>query len=149
MKILLDIDGVMVTTPSWQPLMLLDDNFSDFNKRAVCCLNNILLATSATIVLTTSHKANFTIEAWLDIFHKRGIPLKDIERLPENVSYLNRRDEIMNWLELNNPNSFVIIDDDKSLNDLPEHYKNRLILTHSLVGLTDLDTPNAIKILKR
>ena len=44
-----------------------------------------------------------------------------IKALPENFNNLSREDEIVNWVNVNNLNEdFVIIDDDKSLNDLPD-----------------------------
>ena len=45
--------------------------------------------------------------------------------------------------------AFVIIDDDKFLNDLPSHIKMNLILTSPLVGLTDELADNAISILNQ
>ena len=42
----------------------------------------------------------------------------------------------INWFNTNEiQEDFIIIDDDKSLNDLPKFFKNRLILTSSLIGL--------------
>jgi hypothetical protein len=50
---------------------------------------------------------------------------------------MNRKDEILSWFNSNNvPDNFIIIDDDKSLNALPEYLKRNLILTSSMVGLT-------------
>ena len=44
----------------------------------------------------------------------------------------------MNWLSNNNVvENFVIIDDDKSLNELPVSLKENLIQTSSHIGLTE------------
>lgn len=44
----------------------------------------------------------------------------------------------MNWFNLNTIHeNFIIIDDDKSLNDLPDYLKMNVILTDSILGLTE------------
>jgi len=149
MLVLLDIDGVMVTTPSWRKVELLDDNFSDFNARAVNNLQKIIFETDASIVLTTSHKSTFTIAQWKKIFQKRGIQVDSISCLEKNTGNLNRREEILNWLGNGVPDSFVIIDDDTSLNDLPENIKNKCVITSSLIGLNEAAALSAINILNR
>jgi len=64
---------------------------------------------------------------------------------------ISRKDEIINWYDAlpYENEAFVIIDDDKSLNDLPSHIKMNLILTSPLVGLTDELADNAISILNQ
>jgi hypothetical protein len=146
--ILLDIDGVMVTTPSWKKVELLNDNFSTFNQRAADNLQRLISETNASVVLTTSHKSSFTISQWKSIFKNRGINVNSIDCLDNNVSHLSRKDEILNWF--NNKGieeSFVIIDDDKSLNDLPHNLKDKCVITSSLIGLNDEAVLNAINIL--
>jgi hypothetical protein len=50
---------------------------------------------------------------------------------------LNRKDEIKRWIYNNTQDgSFVIIDDDKSLNSLPANPKAHLVLTDPIVELT-------------
>jgi hypothetical protein len=50
---------------------------------------------------------------------------------------MSRKDEIMQWFETHGMDSeFIILDDDKSLNELPAYFKKRVILTHAAVGLT-------------
>jgi hypothetical protein len=61
-----------------------------------------------------------------------------IKKLPKNTENLNRKDEILNWYFTNKiEDNFIIIDDDKSLNLLPEFLKEKLILTSATVGLTN------------
>lgn len=50
MTLLLDIDGVMVTTPGWQRPELLQDGFMKFKEQAVINLSSLLRATGAHIV---------------------------------------------------------------------------------------------------
>lgn len=137
MLIFLDIDGVMVPAKGWKTPELLSDGFPAFSDKASRVLQR-LISENTTIVLTTSHKANYTIDEWKDIFTKRSIHVENLKRLDNNVNNLSRKDEILNWFAVNNINdNFVIIDDDKSLNDFPDSLKKNLILTNPIIGLTD------------
>ncbi len=137
----------MVTTPSWKKIEFLDDELSKFNERAVNNLLKIISETGASIVLTTSHKFSFTLTEWKNIFNKRGIEINSLERLENNLQNLSRKDEILNWFNKGVSQSFVIIDDDKSLNDLPYNIKSKCVITSSLIGLDDEATTHAINIL--
>lgn len=148
MLVLLDIDGVMLSGASWKKVENLDDNFSNFDKRAVANLQKIISETHASIVLTTSHKSRFSISEWKNIFKKRGIIVYSLETL-DSSNYSGRKDEILHWF--NNRTvveSFVIIDDDKSLNGLPVYIKERCVITDSYIGLNENDARTAISILK-
>jgi hypothetical protein len=135
MLIFLDIDGVVVPAKSWETPTLLDDGFYEFTPSSIRVLQSIS-SDDTTIILTTSHKSRYTTNQWVDIFKTRGINTK-IERL-DDIKNLSRKEEIINWFNTNTTNDkFVIIDDDKSLNDLPPFLKNNLVLTSSLIGLTD------------
>ncbi len=146
MKILLDIDGVMVPATSWKPAETLADGFAAFSRNAVVHLNRIIAETGASIVLTTSHKSSFSLSQWLEIFSARGINV-GIERLDDNADNLSRKEEILKWLGTGTEESFVIIDDDKSLNGLSTTLKERLVLTSPMVGLNEYHADVAIHIL--
>jgi hypothetical protein len=78
------------------------------------------------------------LNQWLDIFKTRNISLRKIGRLPDNIDLVNRKSDILNWFKSQDNNEdFIILDDDKSLNDLPQSLKQRLIQTSASVGLTD------------
>lgn len=142
MLIFLDIDGVMVPAKSWASPVILEDGFPEFSAKATNALRN-LVSEDVTIMLTTSHKWRYSIDAWKVLFAKRGIFLHKLDRLDDNVSHLNRKDEIMQWIGAHHYHEdFVIIDDDSSLNDLPDFLKKHLILTSPIIGLTEnhLDT---------
>ena len=137
MLLFLDIDGVMVPAKGWKSPELLNDGFPEFSPKATIALQQ-LISDDDTIMLTTSHKANFSIEEWKSIFFNRGIKVDKIRCLPENVSHLNRKDEILNWFKVNNTKeNFIIIDDDTSLNDLPDYLKAHLVQPSPLIGLTE------------
>jgi hypothetical protein len=127
----------MVPAKSWKNPELLDDGFPAFSLKAVNVIQK-LIAKDTTVWLTTSHKSRFSIKQWKEIFKRRGLPILNVKLLNENTNLLSRKDEILNWFNLNNVNEeFVIIDDDKSLNALPTFLKNKLILTSPLIGLTE------------
>ena len=136
MLIFLDIDGVMVPAKPWKAPALLQDGFPVFSSKATSALRQ-LVTEGSTVMLTTSHKSKYSIDAWKEMFRTRGIVIGDLGLLDNNVDHLSRRQEIENWFDLNTPDdNFIILDDDKSLNDLPIHLKKRLILTEPMVGLT-------------
>lgn len=151
MLILLDIDGVMVPATIWKKPEFLNDGFPMFSSKAVHALQKIISETDANIMLTTSHKSKYKAHQWRAIFQSRGIIANEINQLPDNYSNLNRKDEILKWHRVNHDSaeSFVVIDDDKLLNDLPSNIKTNLVLTSPSVGLTDDLANDAIEILNK
>lgn len=137
MLFLLDIDGVMVPAKGWKAPEFLSDGFPAFSSKATRTLQR-LLSEEVTVILTTSHKSNFSIEEWKNIFRNRGIIIEKIKALPENFKHLSRKDEIISWFDTNHTGEdFIIIDDDTSLNGLPDFLKKNLIQTSPYVGLTE------------
>ncbi len=150
MLILLDIDGVMVPANSWKKPEFHADGFPVFSSRSTSALQKIITETGASILLTTSHKTKYNMAEWQHIFELRGVKANRINSLTSNSLEINRKDEILNWYQSKHkPNErFVIIDDDKILNQLPSQLKDNLVLTSSSVGLTDELAEHAISILK-
>jgi ATP-dependent helicase/DNAse subunit B len=137
MLIFLDIDGVMVPAQSWKRPAILNDGFPEFSAKAVNVLQE-LISEDVTVMLTTSHKSNYGIAKWKSIFKNRGIEITNLKSLEDNFNHVSRKDEIINWFNQNKNNeSFIIIDDDKSLNNLPPNLKKNLILTSSMIGLVE------------
>jgi hypothetical protein len=137
MLFFLDIDGVMVPAKAWKSPELMADGFPTFSKRAIAALQNTI-SVDDTVMLTTSHKANYSIEEWKSIFKNRAISIHHISTLPENRANLSRKEEILNWFHANKVNEdFIIIDDDASLHELPEYLKANWIQTSPMIGLTD------------
>lgn len=150
MLILLDIDGVMVPANSWKRPEFLSDGFPAFSVKSIASIQKIISETNASILLTTSHKSSFSIDEWKKIFDCRGISVKNFYRLKENVLHLTRKEEIMNWVNSSQDlPDFIIIDDDKSLNSLPDFVKCRLIQTSASVGLTSELAEEALSIIER
>lgn len=131
MTIILDIDGVMNTTPPWKKCELLEDGFMSFNENSVKNLNYLIHKTDAIIALTSSHKDSFTCAQWIAIFMRRGIHIDMINKADTKE---NRYAEVVDYLD-GLRDDYIIIDDDKSLNDLPIDVKEKLFITNSLTGL--------------
>jgi hypothetical protein len=143
----LDIDGVMVPAKGWTSPELLADGFPAFSAKATSALQT-LLSNQCTIMLTTSHKSTYSNSEWKSIFKSRGLIIESISSLPENVDHLSRKNEIMKWFAANVVNeNFVIIDDDKSLNELPICLKDHLVQTSPYIGLTEEHLENINSIL--
>ncbi|HEY4325700.1 MAG TPA: HAD domain-containing protein [Mucilaginibacter sp.] len=151
MLILLDIDGVLVPANSWKKPEFMEDGFPMFNLKSVKALQRIISETDASILLTTSHKTKYKISQWKEILRSRGINAKKVDRLTTNSLQTGRKDEIIEWYQKKHvPNEdFVIIDDDKMLNDLPENLKGNLVLTSPSVGLTEDLADEALSILRK
>lgn len=136
MLIFLDIDGVMVPAASWKVPEILEDGFPMFTEKSIKGLKT-LLSSDTKIILSTSHRDRFTIEKWKEIFAKRGLQVKNLDRLPSSNMHGKRKDEIMQWFSTHRrPKNFIIIDDDNTLHDLPRDLKDHLVIASSLVGLT-------------
>ena len=151
MKILLDIDGVMIPAKSWQAHKVGSDGFGMFSKYAVDGLNQIIdSALSPEIILTTSHKHKFSIKEWQVIFRNRGINAVKIGRLDTDTLSISRLQEIQSWYLKNQNELFIIIDDDKQLNKLDYNFKeDHLVLTIPTVGLNKLSTLDVVNKIKQ
>ena len=148
--ILLDIDGVLVPANSWKQPAFMADGFPMFNPRSVRALQRILTETNAAVLLTTSHKAKYSAAQWRDLLKLRGIEPRKVKRLTTNSLLISRKEEILQWHARKHvpDEAFVIIDDDKMLNELPLNIKKNLVLTSSSVGLTDELADEAVSILR-
>jgi len=150
MKILLDIDGVLVTTPSWRPVPILTDGFMEFNSIAARNLATLTERTSATIVLASTHRISYTSDQWMKLFRNRGIVSKEIEKI-NNITAVeqiaDRATELNDWVSNNRNQSYIIIDDDLSIHRLPEHIQTRWIKTKPLIGFNDECLEQALRLI--
>ena len=155
--IFLDIDGTLngdmtcrrpaITTGKFG---LLDESYLGIDPKCVQRVNRIVQATQAVIVLSTSWVRALGIKETIKHLRWNGLKGKIIGKTPYKMSSF-RNHEINFWLEKNpevkKTKSFVVLDDSKSL--LYFKYQKNLILTNSLIGLTDDDAEKAIQILNR
>ena len=152
MTILLDIDGVLVTTPSWKPTEQLSDGFMKFNEKATKNLNTLFEETNASIVLTTTHRINFDEDKWKEIFKMRGLDFAKISKLNDKTQIselLDRATEIKEWVEKSGyDENYIIIDDDLSINGLSENIKERWVMTKPLLGFDNEAMEKALSIFR-
>lgn len=132
--ILLDLDGVMITTKPWESDFILADGFAHFNPKAVAKLNDIIEETGYDIVLTSARRYAHDIDQMNEFFKTRGIIGQIIDYLPlydVNLRY-SRYLEVSKFLMQHRPNNYIVIDDDRSVARLG--YDN-LMLTDPMIGL--------------
>jgi hypothetical protein len=151
MIILLDIDGVLETTPTWRQVELHTDGFMRLNDNALENLSILHRKTNASIVLTTTHRISYDEAKWKEIFSSRGLFFENISKINDKAELnqlLDRGAEIKEWVENKGQNqNYVIIDDDSSINSLPDKIKERWVSTKPLIGFDKEALEKALQIL--
>jgi hypothetical protein len=130
--IFLDIDGVLVTTNSLIPS---DKYFGHtFDKTCVRNLIEILNATGAKVVISSSWREGRTLAQLQSIFKSNGIEDCIIGLTPSFNDETVRGTEIKAYLDsCNGLDCFVIIDDEEKMGDLEPF----LIETEFRTGITE------------
>uniref|UniRef100_UPI00188F2F5D HAD domain-containing protein n=1 Tax=Pararhodonellum marinum TaxID=2755358 RepID=UPI00188F2F5D len=132
--LILDLDGVLLTNPSWRADRIHPDGYSDFDESCVENLNQLLTFAHFEIWLSSSRRTAKTLTEFNVIFKNRGIQKEIAGFLPEYAECKNRQEEISKFINEFNVSDFLIIDDDKSLNGLESEIKEKLILTELTKG---------------
>lgn len=130
--IFLDLDGVMITTKSWQSDIILADGFAEFNHNSVKKLNELLIETGYDIVLSSARRYSNTLEEMNEFFKTRGILGHIIDFIPLydlNERY-SRYQEIMKYVMKHRPENYLVLDDDRSLGS----FGDRFIKTDPMIG---------------
>ena len=149
MKILLDLDGVMIPVKGWKPAQLDDDQFFMFSPNAIEILRQFITR-DTQIVLTTSHKSRFRTKEWISILNRRGLPVRKVSKLNRlKVPVKSRKEEVLDYLmRSSSKDGILILDDDRSLNDLQPEYKQFLVQTNTMIGLRQEHIPAIEAIVK-
>ncbi|MFT6244875.1 MAG: FMN phosphatase YigB (HAD superfamily) [Salibacteraceae bacterium] len=145
--IILDLDGVLITTPPWKPDEIDSDGYSAFNKSCVENLNSLLKLIDGKIWLSSTRRTVKTLSEFNEIFKHRKISNQIEGFLPEFENCHSRMDEVLKFLSITNHDNYLILDDDKSLNDLDSKIKQRLILTELMRGFGAEELQNAISLI--
>lgn len=146
--IILDLDGVLITTPSWKADELDSDGYSKFNESCVENFNTLLERIDAKIWLSSTRRTKKTLSEFNLIFKHRKI-IKQIDGfIPEFDDCVSRKEEILKFIDIQQPKNYLIIDDDKSLNDLHLEMKQRLVLTELLKGFGKEELKKAITLIE-
>ncbi len=132
--LILDLDGVLITTPMWKADEIDSDGYSKFNEDCVTNLNNLLSKFEFEIWLSSTRRTVKTLAEFNQIFRNRNIKNLISGFLPEYPDCKTRKDEIVKFIEESKFSNFLVIDDDKSLNRLEEKHKEKLILTELQKG---------------
>ncbi|TVT42751.1 hypothetical protein FNT36_01255 [Hymenobacter setariae] len=152
MVILLDLDGVLITTPHWRAVENEPDGFFKFDARATANLATILAETNAALVLTTSHRINHSLAEWAAFFQIRGLAPAAISKVNDRTTLPpagSRADEVAAWVAAHGTlANYVVLDDDLSLHGLPPAIKSRCVITKPLLGLDADATQQALHILR-
>lgn len=147
--LILDLDGVLITTPIWKADKIDSDGYSEFNMNCVDNLNKLLQQSDFEIWLSSTRRTVKTLSEFNRIFENRNIKSHIKGFLPEYQECKNRKDEIIRFIEESKFSDFLIIDDDKSLNGLDEIHKEKLILTELQKGFDMEKLELAIKKIKK
>ncbi len=147
--LILDLDGVLITSPPWKSDEMDFDGYSKFDSECVKNLNIILEEECCEIWLSSTRRRTKSLIELNTIFRNRGI-FKEIKGfLPENDYNLDRKEEILNFLKEKEIRDFIIIDDDKSLNAMSDDLKEKLVLTDYSKGLNREKLGEALQKLKQ
>ena len=161
--IFLDIDGVL-NTQDWHGRMTKDtprDEFGwVFDPVAVENLGHVVKETGASIIISSSWKF-LGLAKLREMWKIRNLPGTILDITPNTVSdevLLNanldemelgvcRGNEIKEWLSKHKGevSNYVIIDD---FDDLLPEQDDHVVLTDTLIGITEFDAEKAIAILK-
>lgn len=151
LKILLDIDGVMVTTPTWRQPAFLADGFMAFDEHCAKNLANLLEQNPAEIVLSSTHRIHYDEATWQILLVNRGIKVNNVSKIDtinHYADFQSRDKEILAWINANPYEKFIIIDDDKSLRNLPSDTQKFWVETQFLTGFDTIALKKAYEILK-
>ena len=137
--IFLDIDGVLRTHKSdLEHSIISGKNIPTkvfdrkFDSKSVNNINYIIHYTGAKIVVSATWRNNFSIEELKIIFKDRGINGDVIDKTEVG---LTRGEEIRDWLDRNEINNYVVIDDQvKDIVDWVD--KNKVVEVNPQEGFT-------------
>lgn len=124
--IFLDIDGVMTANNTMPD----SSKLYTFSPTSVSVLNRLLIQHDAKIILTSSWRTVFDLEAQSRIFVENGVIQTPYDQTTD-LGYFKRSHEIQMYLSKKRVNRFVILDDMKI-----EGFENNFVLIDPRYGLT-------------
>ncbi len=146
--IILDLDGVLITTPTWKADQMDVDGYSGFNKKCVENFNKLTEDLECELWLASTRRMNKTLQEFREIFINRNIKTDIKGFLPKGDYKISRLIEIEAFLSHEPINNFLILDDDSSLHNLEEKYKKYWVQTSLLVGFNSEKLKEAQEIIK-
>lgn len=82
--LILDLDGVLITTPQWKPDQIGLDGYSEFNINCVNNLNSLLSIVDFEIWLSSTRRTVKSLEKFNEIFKKRNV-IQNITEFLQNI----------------------------------------------------------------
>lgn len=146
--LILDLDGVLITTPTWKSDTIHADAYSDFNKICVSNLNELLSSNRFNIWLSSTRRTKKSLAEFNAIFRNRNIRQDILGFIPVYENCKNRKEEVERFILENDLTDFLIIDDDKSLKSMKQEFQNRLVSTDLTIGFNKDKLNEAILLLK-
>ena len=145
--LILDLDGVLITTPTWKADTLHEDGYSDFNPDCVANLNSLLARADFDIWLSSSRRRSRDAAQWSAIFERRGITRPVAGLLPDYPDCATRAEEIDRFMMQHSGASFLVIDDDKSLTGAPMTDTFGVVLTTLMSGFDAPRLEEALRVI--
>lgn len=142
--IFLDFDGVLVPdngTWGWRK----DYYGREFHPRCVNCLKEIIEATDAKIVITSSWRGYLSLWQLIRMWNARNMP-GEIIGATEQIS-IYRGVEIDEWISKHKFSGRYVILDDMTYRQFESHQHHNIVTIYGGRGLTNADAELAIKIL--
>jgi hypothetical protein len=117
-----DIDGVL--NPHWR---------KKWDKTAIKIYNQVCKEFNLKPVITSTWRINHTKEELQEIFNNQGIEVEIYDYTP-NLDMIDRGQEIKTWLDNNQCDNYVVIDDRTA--DI-EPYVDNVVKCRSWLGLSN------------
>lgn len=147
LTIILDLDGVLITTLPTQPEVLHADGYTDFNKDCVANFNALMSMTDAEVWLISMRRKTKTLAEMQAIFANRGIVAPLVGMVPVYAEGMKRNHETVRFIREQNLEQYLIIDDNRVLRQLPRVMKNRLVQTNYAQGFNEEALQEARRVL--
>lgn len=144
--IILDLDGVLITTPSWKRDDIQEDGYSVFNSNAIEHLNKLLSVAEAELWLISDRRKGFTLEQFNVFFKNRNIKQELSGMVPVYFEYILRIEEFKTFINDEAIKNYLLIDDDSSLDALDD--KSFWVKPSSLIGFNEEKFNEAIQKIK-
>ncbi len=145
----LDIDGVLnsrgyVERAGWQPPLGSRDDLHIIDPLAVALLDEVLEATGACVVISSSWRVTYSLEALRSMLEQRGLGGRVVGVTPE-LAGRQRSREIGQWLAgRSDVDAFAIVDDN---DDAGVGYAERFVQTTFEHGLTREHVDTLVRVL--
>ncbi len=148
LTLILDLDGVLITTPTWKSDVLHEDGYSDFGADCVARLNQLLSTVPCEIWLSSTRRQCMTVTRWTETFRVRGVQQGVGGVLPQASGRPSRAEELQAFVASQPSTPYLVIDDDSSILDLPVAIRERCVVTSFARGFDEGALVAALEIVR-